>query len=106
MVGTARTQSSLRRLRKLVCDARLCPPYELKRLSRVSLPLNPGYVATLRHCYDAAATTAATFSFVPDSGTPAAYLSPSFTLGTVRFTSVIGSPCVGAMVLTPKRSMR
>src|SRR5205807_1181927 len=26
LVGTARTQSSLRKLRKLVCGARLCPP--------------------------------------------------------------------------------
>ena len=36
----------------------------------------------------------------------AAYFSPSLTLGTVSLTSVIGRPWVGAMVLTPSRSIR
>lgn len=54
---------------------------------------------------DAAATPLA-FSFVPDSGTSAAALSPSLTLGTVACTSVIGRPWVGAIVLTPSRSIR
>jgi hypothetical protein len=35
---------------------------------------------------------------VPDSGIKAAAFSPSWTFGTVAFTSVIGKPCVGAMV--------
>src|SRR5262249_22772626 len=47
-----------------------------------------------------------TFSFVPDSGISAAAFSPSWTLGTVTLTSVIGNPWVGAMVLTPSRSIR
>ena len=51
----------------------------------------------------ASATGAAIFSLVPDSGISAAAFSPSWTLGTVSFTSVIGRPWVGAMVLTFSR---
>src|SRR5947199_10800165 len=46
------------------------------------------------------------FSLVPDSGTSAAAFRPSWTLGTVALTSVIGRPCVGAIVFTPSRSIR
>src|SRR5215211_6845784 len=54
----------------------------------------------------APAPASGTFSLVPASGTWAPYFSPSFTLGTVSLTSVIGRPWVGAMVLTPSRSIR
>src|SRR5262245_39813476 len=47
-----------------------------------------------------------TFSFVPDSGIRAAAFRPACTLGTVAFTSVMGKPWVGAMVLTLRRSIR
>src|ERR671937_314375 len=57
------------------------------------------------HAAGAAAAPMLAFSFVPDSGTSAAALSPSLTLGTVACTSVIGRPWVGAMVLTPSRSI-
>src|SRR5207248_906014 len=51
------------------------------------------------------AAVSGTFSLVPDSGTCAPYLRPSFTLGTVSATSVMGRPWVGAMVFTPSRSI-
>jgi hypothetical protein len=47
-----------------------------------------------------------TFSLIPDSGIRAAAFSPSCTLGTVTFTSVMGRPWVGAMVLTWSRPIR
>ena len=59
----------------------------------------PPACAGVNPCYDATAA----FSFVPDSGISAAAFSPSCTLGTVAFTSVIGRPWVGAMVLTSSR---
>src|SRR4029077_218210 len=58
------------------------------------------------HTAGAADATPLTVSFVPDSGTSAAALSPSLTLGTVACTSVIGRPWVGAMVLTARRSIQ
>ena len=55
--------------------------------------------------YEAAPATA-TFSLVPVSGISAAAFSPACTLGTVVFTSVIGRPWVGAMILTSSRAIR
>src|SRR5262245_2060208 len=54
----------------------------------------------------AAAPVSGAFSLVPDSGISAAAFSPCCTLGTVAATSVIGRPWVGAMVLTPSRSLK
>jgi hypothetical protein len=62
------------------------------------------HLSVAAHAAGAAAAMLA-FSFVPDSGTSAAASSPSLTLGTVACTSVIGRPWVGAIVLTPSRSI-
>src|SRR5947199_3703025 len=75
----------------------------VKRYARQVCPAElPSRVSFRPPGYEAAAI----FSLVPDSGTSAAAFRPSWTLGTVAFTSVIGSPCVGPIVFTPSRSIR